>query len=135
MSVPGVATDGAATDPRRMEDRIALVLRAGVVLSGSVIFVGLALLLLHGASAEEPRSVVDMLAAETHPTSPSAIVAGLTAGRPTSIVRLGVLLLVLTPVARVAMTLAMFLVLRDRVFVLVTALVLAILLLGVAGIG
>lgn len=47
-----------------------------------------------------------------------------------ALVQLGVLLLIATPIARVALTLVAFALRRDRVFVALSALVLAILLVG-----
>ena len=47
-----------------------------------------------------------------------------------AIVQLGLLLLIATPVARVAFTLVAFAIQRDRMYVLVTTIVLALLLYG-----
>jgi uncharacterized membrane protein len=47
-----------------------------------------------------------------------------------SIVQLGLLLLIATPVARVAFTLVAFVLQRDRTYVVVTSIVLALLLYG-----
>ncbi len=55
------------------------------------------------------------------------IVSGAMHGRARSIIQLGILLLIATPVARVAYSLAGFALERDRAFVLVSAIVLAIL--------
>jgi len=52
------------------------------------------------------------------------------AARSEAIVQLGLLLLIATPVARVALTLAAFVLQRDRTYVVVTTLVLALLLYG-----
>jgi uncharacterized membrane protein len=52
------------------------------------------------------------------------------AAQSESIVQLGLLLLIATPVARVALTLVAFILQRDRTYVGVTALVLALLLYG-----
>jgi len=49
------------------------------------------------------------------------------------VLQLGVLLLVLTPVARVVATLIMFAARRDRLYVVVTLIVLAVLVWGVLG--
>ena len=51
-------------------------------------------------------------------------------GDPRAIVQLGLVLLIATPVARVALTLAAFAAQRDRLYVGMTALVLVLLLFG-----
>jgi uncharacterized membrane protein len=53
---------------------------------------------------------------------------GLTTGDPATIIQLGVLLLIATPVARVAFALVAFAIERDRLYVAVSATVLAVLL-------
>ena len=58
------------------------------------------------------------------------IVRGAFAGQPLAIVQLGLVLLIATPVARVAFTLVAFVVQRDRTYVAITAIVLALLLFG-----
>jgi uncharacterized membrane protein len=51
-----------------------------------------------------------------------------------AIIQAGLLILLLTPVTRVALTLILFLRDRDRIFALITAIVLIVLLLGFFGI-
>ncbi|CAN0468679.1 unnamed protein product, partial [Phaeothamnion confervicola] len=51
-----------------------------------------------------------------------------------AIIQAGLLILLLTPVTRVALTLLLFLRDRDRIFAIITAVVLTILLLGFFGI-
>lgn len=97
----------------RLEIWIARVLRIGVGVASGVILVGL---LLSGL-----------------PTGPQGI--PFLRADPVSIVRLGLLLLILTPVVRVAMTVALFASEREWTFVAVTASVLFLLILGLAGIG
>ena len=50
-----------------------------------------------------------------------------------AIVQLGLVLLIATPVARVAMSLVAFVLQRDRVYVVVTAIVLAVLIFSLTG--
>jgi uncharacterized membrane protein len=66
--------------------------------------------------------------------SPSQILVGLKAGEAGAIAQAGLVMLMLTPVIRVAATLFAFIIRRDRVFIIITAIVLATLLLGIAGI-
>ncbi|MBX6342071.1 MAG: DUF1634 domain-containing protein, partial [Thermomicrobiaceae bacterium] len=60
---------------------------------------------------------------------------GVLARRPLAVIQLGVLALILTPLARVALTAVLFVVERDWVFVAITATVLVILALGLLGTG
>ena len=60
-------------------------------------------------------------------TSLSGIVGGVAHGDSRAIVQLGLMLLVATPVARVALTLLAFALERDRIYVVVTSIVLALL--------
>jgi uncharacterized membrane protein len=53
--------------------------------------------------------------------------------RPASVIQLGLLLLIATPVARVAMSLVAFILQRDRVYVVVTLIVLAVLIFSLTG--
>ena len=62
--------------------------------------------------------------------SVSATLRGALHGDPRAVVQLGLVLLIATPVARVALTLAAFAAQRDRMYVAMTALVLILLLFG-----
>ncbi len=71
------------------------------------------------------------------PTAPGDVIAGLAQFKPYALIALGLLLLILTPVIRVAASIVIFLLERDYAYVLITAFVLLILvvsfLLGKAG--
>ncbi|HET7092306.1 MAG TPA: DUF1634 domain-containing protein [Thermomicrobiales bacterium] len=127
------APDLAPPPAHRMELWISVTLRAGVLLAGAVVAIGLLRFLLAPALPGEPRTVAELLAAEFHPTSLPAILDGVAAARPTSLIRLGIFILVLTPTARVLLTLLLFLAQRDWAFVVVTAIVLTVLVLGLLG--
>ena len=60
----------------------------------------------------------------------SGIVRGVAERRSDAIVQLGILLLIATPIARVACTLVAFVLQRDRIYVAITSLVLALLMYG-----
>jgi uncharacterized membrane protein len=117
-----------------MERWVSVVLLGGVLLAAALILLGLALLLFGNARAGEPATVAEVIQQEIHPTSIAAIFDGVSAGRPGAIIRLGVLALILTPAARVAMTLVLFLAERDWAFVVLTTFVLVLLALGLVGI-
>ncbi|MCC7195697.1 MAG: DUF1634 domain-containing protein [Gemmatimonadaceae bacterium] len=117
----------------RLSDRdvdviVGRLLQAGVLLSALVVIVGGAMYLWqHGSvvadfraftpGAEEMRNLTD-------------IVRGALRGEAPAIVQLGLVLLVATPIARVALTLVAFIYQRDRLYVVTTAIVLALLAYG-----
>jgi hypothetical protein len=65
--------------------------------------------------------------------NPSGIVREAVGLHPRAIIQLGILLLILTPVVRVAFTVLVFLAQRDVKFVAITVFVLAVLLLSLLG--
>jgi uncharacterized membrane protein len=104
---------------------VARVLLAGVVLSAVLILAGFIASLFVGWDGS-------LLGAAPggDPTDVGAIAEGLQNLRPQAIVQLGLLTLVLTPMARVAASLVLFAVERDRTYVVVSVIVLAILIAG-----
>jgi len=111
-----------------MEERIGVLLRTGVAVAGAVLVLGLAGFFLHGSQGGFLQA--DLLRHGTPPTLRS-----LAHGDPVALLPLGILLLILTPILRVAATLVLFAAERDWIFVGITAGVLGILLLGLAGVG
>jgi len=63
----------------------------------------------------------------------SDIVRGAVALHTDAIIQLGLVLLIATPVARVAMSLVAFVLQRDRVYIVVTSIVLALLVFSLTG--
>jgi uncharacterized membrane protein len=129
------------TDPipsiTRMELAISVVLRWGVMLSGLVILIGiLAFALTHttGYAQVPAHHLRDLLAYHQSrgpgyfPTAVHEVLAGALAGKPYAIIAFGVILLIATPVVRVAMSVLFFLAQRDRLYVAITLFVLAVLL-------
>lgn len=105
--------------------RIYLVLQAGVVLSGLLLAAGLAVVLLG------PGDVSGGL-----PASVAAAVRGALRGDGLSLVALGLLVLMATPIARVAVLAVSWLLEGDRRYAAVAFAVLAILAVSVAlGVG
>ena len=102
------------------------LLRAGVILSAAVTAIGGALFLVrYGAAPADYR----VFAGEPEDLrSLRGIIAGAITLRPRSLIQLGLLLLIATPIARVAFSLVVFVRQRDRTYVLVTTIVLALLL-------
>ncbi|MCC6312544.1 MAG: DUF1634 domain-containing protein [Thermomicrobiales bacterium] len=114
---------------------IGLVLRGGVTVAGALVLLGLTMALGGQWPGGEVQTVAGLIAAERHVISPAAIAAGVAEGRPTAIVRLGVLALILTPISRVAMTVVLFAAQRDWFFVAIALVVLTVLGLGLLGFG
>lgn len=116
------------TSDDRFERFLGQLLRGGVLISGAVTLVGMVLHLV----ADHARPMHDA----TFHGEPGglrqvdAIVAGAFAGHPTAIVQLGVLLLVATPIARVAASVVSFTLQRDALYVGVTLVVLSALMVG-----
>jgi uncharacterized membrane protein len=111
---------------RTMERVVSVILRSGVLLSGTVVFLGGALYLAWHAGDR-----VDYRIFHAQPPSDRlvhGILAGALTGRGLSIIQLGVLLLLATPIVRVAFSIIGFAIERDKLYVLITSLVLAILL-------
>lgn len=106
---------------RRIEDFIGLSLRIGVLLSSGVILLGLALVFATGGTGYPPGA---------YPVGVGAVLRGAASLRPFAVIELGLLLLIATPVFRVAASLVAFVLERDTPYVLITACVLLMLLLG-----
>jgi uncharacterized membrane protein len=130
VSAPRIrrAPEGRWTD-HAVEQLIGRLLQAGVMLAALVVVVGAVLLLMqHGG---EPVPAYAVFHGEPkYLTSIGAITSGALAGNSAAIVQLGLLLLIATPIARVAFTLVAFALQRDRTYVAITMVVLALLLYG-----
>jgi uncharacterized membrane protein len=109
------------------------LLRAGVLLAAAVALLGGVFVAWQHAATPVDFSVFRGEPAGL--TSVSGIVRGALSGNGHAVVQLGLLLLIATPVARVALSLVAFAVQRDRLYIAVTAVVLALLLYGLFGSG
>src|SRR5579884_1365169 len=119
------------TQEHRVELIVGRLLQWGVVSSAAVVLAGgVCYLIGHGRT---PRDFRHFHSEAADLRSISGIVAGAVHLSCPHIIQLGLLLLIATPVARVASTVFAFLEYRDRTFVLITLLVLAILLFSLAG--
>ena len=122
------------SDPRRrwsdheVEQVIGRLLQLGVALATVVVVLGAALVLMRHWAA--PVDYAVFRGAESPLRSVGAVLHGVTRRDPAAIVQLGLVLLIATPVARVALTLVAFAAQRDRLYVLLTTVVLLLLLYG-----
>jgi uncharacterized membrane protein len=110
---------------QRLEVAIGMMLRVGVTVAALVVLLGGVLYLRHPDAAAPVYT-------HFHSAPPEALsirgtLAGVGHGSSVSIVQLGLLLLIATPVVRVVFALAGFLLERDKLYTLVSAAVLAIL--------
>jgi uncharacterized membrane protein YfcA/uncharacterized membrane protein len=103
---------------------IGWVLQGGVIISSSIILLGLLLLPTRPGGLSLQRML-------TFPQSLSEVWAGLWILRPQAIIVLGLLLLIATPVIRVLASVVTFALEHDRKYVVITCFVLAILLFSI----
>ena len=119
---PGLDTE------RHMEQLIGRLLQIGVLTSALIVLVGgVALLWQHGGAIADFRRFVGT--PQDFRTVGGSLKAAL-ALDSRGLLQLGIILLIATPVARVAFTLAAFAVQRDRIYVVLTTVVLLVLLYG-----
>ncbi|CAA7602924.1 Protein of unknown function DUF1634 [Acididesulfobacillus acetoxydans] len=98
---------------------ISSSLRFGVYFSAIVMALGLVLLFVRGASGYP---------ADVFPTSLPLLWAGLLLFKPAAIITLGLVLLIATPVFRVAASVLLFLMEKDHLYTFITLFVLAVLI-------
>jgi uncharacterized membrane protein len=110
---------------------IGNLLRAGVLLSALVIVAGGIVFLLRHGAAHLDYTVFRGQPAELR--SVGGILASAFSFRGRGMIQLGLLILIATPVARVAFSVAAFALEHDRLYVIVTLIVLAVLLFSFAG--
>jgi uncharacterized membrane protein len=121
-------TEGAPagwTD-ERVEAVLGNLLRAGVLLSAFVVFVGGVIYLAH--HGWEPADYRTFREPVPELTNPRLIVRSALGGGARGLIQLGLLLLIATPVARVVFSVVAFTRQRDWTYVALTAVVLVILL-------
>ncbi|HZU01288.1 MAG TPA: TSUP family transporter [Ktedonobacteraceae bacterium] len=107
---------------------IGTILQGGVILSAAVIVMGLILM-----SLQPNKFAVQTLL--TFPQTFGQVGAGLRTLEPQAVIALGLLLLIATPVMRVAVSIVAFAVERDWRYVVLTLIVLAILLFSIFYVG
>jgi uncharacterized membrane protein len=112
----------------RIEQVIGRLLQLGVLSAALIVAVGGALILAQ--YGHMPASFQRFHGEEFSLKSIGGIVQAVLRGDSRAIVQLGLVLLIATPVARVALTLGAFVVQRDRLYILTTSIVLTLLLYG-----
>ena len=115
----------------RIERIVGTLLRVGVVLAGTVVLIGGAWYLLHNGGTEPEYRVFRGEPSELR--SVAGVWKGLREGHNRSVIQLGLLLLIATPIARVAFAAAAFTLQRDRTYVVISLIVLCTLLYSLSG--
>jgi uncharacterized membrane protein len=115
-----MSTQQHDTLARQAEVVISQVLRGGVILSAGIIGLGALDFFLHGGHA--PAAAV--------PYTLTSVWQGVLHGDPLAIIMLGLLVLLATPVLRVAVSILAFALEGDRRYVVITTIVLLILVIS-----
>ncbi len=127
---PHAPVPTAQHDPR-MQAIVGNLLRIGVLVAAAVVLAGGVLYLArHGGEVPDYR---EFRGQPAYLRSLIGIAGGALALNPRGVVQLGLLLLIATPIARVAFSAVLFAFERDRTYVLITLLVLALLLKSLTG--
>lgn len=121
-----------SSEPRWVDRMISWVLRGGVTISIVVVLAGMIITFVHHPEYFRSRPALGALTnpGTSYPSTISAVIEGVREVRGQAIVTLGLLLLIATPVARVAVSIAVFVIERDRLYVVITTVVLGLLLLS-----
>ena len=116
---------------KQMDVAIALILRAGVLLAAAIVLVGgVFYLQRYGFTVPDYRV---FLGEPADLRSIPGIISDTLAMRPRGIIQFGLLLLIATPIVRVTFAVVAFALQRDRVYVIVTLIVLGVLLYSLLG--
>ena len=111
---------------------VATLLRVGVLLSIGIIAAGMVITFVHHPDYFSSRPALGSLTApDTHfPSTIGEVIAGVRHGSGQAIVTAGLLVLILIPVARVALSIVLFVIERDRLYAAITATVFVVLLIS-----
>jgi uncharacterized membrane protein len=121
----------SSLNDEKLEQILGNLLRAGVMVSGGVVLAGGVLYLLrHGSGVPHYRVFSGEPSDLRHVRG---IMSDAIALQGRGLIQFGLLLLVATPVARVLFSLVGFAIQRDRTYVVVTLIVLAVLIYSLVG--
>jgi uncharacterized membrane protein len=117
---------------RQVELLISVLLRVGVSVSLAVVVLGTVFTFVHHREYLKDRTAMPEVTGEAakFPHTVGQVLSGVRDLQGRSIVMLGLLLLIATPVMRVAVSIFAFVYEHDRTYVVITAVVLALLLLS-----
>jgi uncharacterized membrane protein len=124
---------GRRWSDEQVEMWIGGMLRWGVLVAAAVALVGV---VFHLATAGRARADYSSFHPVPHGLDTvGGVVSSALALKPAGVGQLGLLLLIATPILRVALSLVAFALQRDRTYVVITSIVLALLLYGLLGPG
>jgi|SRR5580765_1655721 uncharacterized membrane protein len=128
---PKSESSGSKWDDQRVERMLGVLLQTGVILSGVVVLAGGALYLMRYGQVPAHYDTFDAQRGSLR----SILSTGKDAlhGDGRAIIEWGLLLLIATPVARVFFSIIAFALEKDRLYVLLTLIVLVILLYSLLG--
>lgn len=116
-----------------LESLIGALLRGGISISLGLIVLGTAVSFIHHPDyVRSAQALARLTRPGLAPRDLREVVAGIAGFRGQALVMAGLLVLMATPVVRVAMSLVVFARVRDRAFALLTSAVLVLLLLSLA---
>lgn len=115
-----------AADDTQLDIRIGILLRTGMLASAFVILLGGVVYLVRHGSATPNYTTFHGVA--LHLRTLSGIAGGALHGDSLSIIQLGLLMLIATPIARVIFSVVAFFLERDYLYVVVSTIVLLVLL-------
>jgi uncharacterized membrane protein len=125
------STQELARDSAGPEVLISNLLRSGVVLSLTLVSAGMLLTFVHHPDYFSSAQALQRLTAPEHaPHGLADVLMGVESVQGQALVMVGLLVLIATPVVRVALSLLIFGRQRDRAFMMVTSVVLALLLVS-----
>lgn len=111
-------SDNTQAEMVQVEKSIGVILQIGVVISATIIIIGLIIGLVTGGTGYP---------GQTFPTHLGPILTGVAQAKPVAIMMLGLFCLILTPVLRVVVSIYAFAKEHDHLYVLITSTVLVIL--------
>jgi len=118
---------------------ISWLLVIGVSLSALLLALGLLLLVVTGQTGYHQAAALDLVLGHNgeavFPTTIDAVLAGVVSLKPFAVIELGALMLIATPVFRVAASILLFLHERDYLYTAITLAVLAALLISIFWLG
>jgi len=118
---------------RRLEAILGNLLRTGVLISAAVVLTGACIYLYR--HAHEPADYRVFRGEPTDFRTIPGVIRSVAGGHGRGLIQLGLLLLIATPIARVALSIVGFALERDHLYVTFTVIVLVILLYSLLGSG
>ena len=119
----------AGFNDQRMEVMMGRLLQAGVLFASAIVLLG-GILYVH-VNASHPANYRTFSSEPADLSHPSQLLRLLPHGNPAAIIQLGILLLIATPIARVVFAVIGFAIERDRLYIVVSLIVLAVLMFGI----